>query len=239
MVIYELEQLAAASSSAGPDWGFKAAVALTAKGASHVLHFELPGGVGAGTGAGRGTGGRRRKAAATAGRQRSWLGGGRKVEEGEVEEEREEEGAEEDLEGEHGGEERLPAHVLAVAAYGSDEIVLYGLMYGRTAAAAGGAAGLSTSVLQRIRLPGVSSVAACRGGGGQLFLMGLSYFDKGFSTRSAVYRWGGKGRGRKGKGREGQGRQGGRQAAGACCRWVAACGSSFKRGLQISTVCRT
>eukprot|EP00198_Chlamydomonas_reinhardtii_P008689 XP_001698026.1 hypothetical protein CHLREDRAFT_176862 [Chlamydomonas reinhardtii] len=129
VVIYELEQLAAASSSAGPDWGFKAAVALTAKGASHVLHFELPGGVGAGTGAGRGTGGRRRKAAATAGRQRSWLGGGRKVEEGEVEEEREEEGAEEDLEGEHGGEERLPAHVLAVAAYGSDEIVLYGLMW--------------------------------------------------------------------------------------------------------------
>ncbi|KAG2439533.1 hypothetical protein HXX76_004886 [Chlamydomonas incerta] len=188
VVIYELEQLAAASSASGPDWGFKAAAALTARGASHVLHLELPGGAGAGTGAGR----RRRKAAAAAeGSQTSWLGGWKKAAAEEEEGEEEEEGREQEGEA-GGGEERLPAHVLAVAAYGSDEVVLYGLTYGRVAGGAAAAAvGLSTTVLQRIRLPGVSALAACRGGGGQLFLAGLSYYDKGFSTRSAVYRWDG------------------------------------------------
>ncbi|KAG2445173.1 hypothetical protein HYH02_008641 [Chlamydomonas schloesseri] len=196
VVVYELEQLAAASSSVGPDWGFKAAAALTAKGASHVLHLELPGGVGSGPGGGGGgSGGRRRKAAAdtAAGAHTSWLRRGKKAAAADEEEEEEAEEAAEDgggeEEGQQGGEEKLPAHVLAVAAYGSDEVVLYGLSYGRVAG--GGTAGLSTRVLQRIRLPGVSALAACRGGGGQLFLMGLSYYDKGFSTRSAVYRWDG------------------------------------------------
>ncbi|GLC45001.1 hypothetical protein PLESTM_001674400 [Pleodorina starrii] len=168
VVVYELEPLTS-SSAQSPDWGFKAAAAIAANGSSYVLHMRLPlvgpttaESEGSGSGSGLASSseefGSRKSAAPQAGQRATWQ------------------------------------DALAVAEYGSGHWVLYGL-------AESDDKGLVVSELQRTLLRGVAALALCStagdgGGGGvgddddgaAVFLVGLSYYDKGFTTRSTVYR---------------------------------------------------
>ncbi|GLI62971.1 hypothetical protein VaNZ11_005828 [Volvox africanus] len=165
VVVYELEPLTT-SSSQTPDWGFKAAAAIAANGSSYVMHMQLPFGTESKSGSGPSTPGSGSGASSVNASNgslgvQSWQ------------------------------------DVLAIAEYGTGHWVLYGLEYTEEK-------GLVVTELQRTILRGVASLALCRTGGSsgdggvdggsgrglaEIFLVGLSYYDKSFTTRSAVYRW--------------------------------------------------
>ncbi|GIL77643.1 hypothetical protein Vretimale_6794 [Volvox reticuliferus] len=166
IVIYELEPLTG-SSSQTPDWGFKAAAAIPANGSSYVMHMQLPFGPETKSVAGPGTSGSGSMASS--------------------------------YRASNGSSEAAVQSwkdVLAIAEYGTGHWVLYGLEYTEDK-------GLVVTELQRTILRGVASLTLCRTGGSggngvdggtggghvEIFLIGLSYYDKSFATRSAVYRW--------------------------------------------------
>ncbi|GIL49819.1 hypothetical protein Vafri_6132 [Volvox africanus] len=163
VVVYELESLT--TSSQTPDWGFKAAAVIAANGSSYVMHMQLPFGPGTKSVSGPGTPG---------------SGSGSGVS---------------SLNASNGSSGvQSWQDVLAIAEYGTGHWVLYGLEYTEDK-------GLVVTELQRTILRGVASLALCRTGGSsgdggvdgrghaEIFMIGLSYYDKSFATRSAVYRW--------------------------------------------------
>jgi hypothetical protein len=151
-VVYELERLTSSSAQV-PDWGFKAAVAISANGSSYVMHMKLPFAQPSGSGSGSGSGSIGSAApaagAGSAAAAVTWQ------------------------------------DALAVAEYGSGHWMLYSLAESEEKG------GLVVAELQHTILRGVAALTLCRtgAGGGDIFLVGLSYYDKGFDTRSAVYKW--------------------------------------------------
>ncbi len=168
VVIYELEQLETASQQQLPDWGFKAAAALPAAGASSVPSMTTP---------------RGQALLAVAEYTGSTLSVyGLSVSE---------DGALRTTEVQRA---RLPGvSALATCAWG----------FGGTGGGASSSTGSSSSGSNGQGVSaGASSGANSKGGGSSssssssgsssgardLFLVGLSYYDNGFSTRSLVYR---------------------------------------------------
>ncbi|KAG2500311.1 hypothetical protein HYH03_001887 [Edaphochlamys debaryana] len=164
VVIYQLESLGATHATS-PDWGFKAAATLHARGASHVLHFTLP----ANTHYVVGKGGAQAKTPPPVRSGAAHRGGAGFVAT-----------PDQDI----GSLE----HVMAVADYTAGEILIFGLTEDHDKG------GLTASLVQKLTLPGVSALTACStevNGNPVHFLVGLAYFDpaSGFNTRSAVYKY--------------------------------------------------
>lgn len=174
VVVYELESLTS-STSHTPDWGFKAAAAIAANGSSYVLHLQLPFGHGPASKAGAASEAFKSRSASSASSASSATGNASRSHSS------------------LGGGSSSLQHALAVAEYGSGHWVLYTLDYTANW-------GLVVTELQRTGLRGVAALALCSTSGDgsgavgeageEIFLVGLSYFDKGFTTRSAVYRCG-------------------------------------------------
>lgn len=165
VVIYELEQLETASQQQLPDWGFKAAAALPAAGASSVHFMTTP---------------RGQALLAVAEYTGSTLSVyGLSVSE---------DGALRTTEVQR---TRLPGvSALATCAWG-----VGGLARGVSNSSGGGGnsrgrdgQGLSAGASGGVKSTGGGSSSGSSSGARDLFLMGLSYFDNGFSTRSLVYR---------------------------------------------------